>query len=214
MTEPFYDPPKKEFKQEGTGVTVYSAQSGIERQRLIVRKEIVEQMLTLAEQAVSEGKFPYVALLEYQGEVIASAVNSIDLPTSKADLPIFEPPNAHPELNLVNKAVEIAEETFPDNHDLQLNFLRDITIYANCEPCSMCALALAGAHVSKIVFSISNNAASKASGIEATPLTSTEQIFKNFGLEAQIVGPIEEERALITFTSAWKQVRDVIFGKE
>ena len=69
MTEPFYDPPKKEFKQEGTGVTVYSAQSGIERQRLIVRKEIVEQMLTLAEQAVSEGKFPYVALLEYQGEL-------------------------------------------------------------------------------------------------------------------------------------------------
>jgi tRNA(Arg) A34 adenosine deaminase TadA len=167
-------------------------------------------MLSLAEDNVRDGRFPYVALLELEGEVIAKAVNIIPLPSSKGDFPIFEPPEAHPELKLASDAVRLAKEKFPKDRERQVQFLKSLTVYANCEPCNMCTQALAGALIHKIIFSISHADASKTSGIEVPPIASTMSVFKNYGITCELIGPIETERALKPFKEAWLKVQAVL----
>ena len=197
-------------KDKKLPTTVYDIKLPSGEVPLVVNPAMMERVLVLAEETVKAGYFPYVGLLEHNGQIIAEATNSIRLPKSIEDMPIFEPPHAHPELRLAMEAVKIAEERYPNDHAKQVEFLQGITTYANCDPCTMCSQALGGALVNKIVFAITHEDASRASQIDNVPLATTESVYDSLGLKLQIVGPLEKERALVPFKKAWDQVLEVV----
>ncbi len=192
--------------------TVYSRLPS-RNMKITFRPEMMERVLALAEQNVKDGRFPYAGLLEHNGVIIAEAVNTIPFPNSQSDLPIFEPPDAHPESALAKEATRIAKERYPNSHAQQVAFLQGITTYANCDPCNMCSQALGGALVTKVVFAIPHKAAMETSKVDNPILNTTEKVYQSMGLDLQIIGPVETARALRVFKAGWDRVLKVFDEK-
>jgi tRNA(adenine34) deaminase len=96
-------------------------------------EEYMREALALAAQAAQAGEVPVGAVIVRNGEIIASAYNLRER---------NQMATAHAEL----LAVEEACRKTGSKH------LSDCTLYVTLEPCPMCAGALAGARIGRIVF--------------------------------------------------------------
>jgi tRNA(adenine34) deaminase len=93
----------------------------------------VREALTLAREAEAHGEVPVGAVVVLNGEIIGRGFNS---PIAKSD------PTAHAELLALREA-----GTRMGNYRLEA-----ATLYATLEPCVMCAGALVGARIERLVF--------------------------------------------------------------
>ncbi|NDC37667.1 MAG: hypothetical protein EBZ48_06395 [Proteobacteria bacterium] len=199
-----------EQSKQDTIYTVGLEQAAVRRQ-YSVNPAMVDRIITLQEETVRAGRFPYVALLEHNGKVVAEAYNTVNLPRTIGDFPIWETPEQHPEMSLIINAGALARERYPNDHKAQLKFLSELTLYSSCEVCCMCAHAAAGARITNLVHTISREAAEAATKVDArdstAPMT-TQDIFAKFNLPVTIVGGVEQERALVAFKAGWAKVQE------
>ena len=117
-------------------------------------KEVIEE----AKKTKGEYKTPYAALIVRNGKIITKVHNEI-----KKNLD----PTCHAEINAIRKACQILKTTD----------LSGCTLYATCEPCSMCFTAAWWANIPKIVYGASIEDATKGNRrqIEITTKTLNEQ---------------------------------------
>jgi tRNA(adenine34) deaminase len=93
----------------------------------------MREALTLAREAEAHGEVPVGAVVVLNGEIIGRGFNS---PIAKSD------PTAHAELIALREACARL-----GNYRLEA-----ATLYATLEPCVMCAGALVGARIERLVF--------------------------------------------------------------
>jgi tRNA(adenine34) deaminase len=93
----------------------------------------MREALTLAREAEAHGEVPVGAVVVLNGEIIGRGFNS---PIAKSD------PTAHAELLALREACARL-----GNYRLEA-----ATLYATLEPCVMCAGALVGARIERLVF--------------------------------------------------------------
>jgi tRNA(adenine34) deaminase len=93
----------------------------------------MREALTLAREAEAHGEVPVGAVVVLKGEIIGRGFNS---PIAKSD------PTAHAELIALREACARL-----GNYRLEA-----ATLYATLEPCVMCAGALVGARIERLVF--------------------------------------------------------------
>lgn len=93
----------------------------------------MQEALELARQAAAAGEVPVGAVVVVEGRVIGRGANS---PIAKND------PTAHAEMLALREAAQAA-----GNYRLE-----DATLYVTLEPCVMCAGALVGARIKRLVF--------------------------------------------------------------
>jgi len=90
---------------------------------MINSNDLMRQAIKLSIDNIDEGGGPFAALIVKDGEIIASAANSV---TNDND------PTAHAEVNVIRKAAK----------KLKTFDLSDCEIYTSCEPCPMCLGAI------------------------------------------------------------------------
>jgi guanine deaminase len=105
----------------------------IKKRNMNTHKKYMELAARLAEENVSNGGGPFSAVIEKDGEVIASGCNRV---TDKHD------PTAHAEMEAIRKAT----------HKLGTHDLSGCSMYASCEPCPMCLGAIYWARLDNIFF--------------------------------------------------------------
>lgn len=93
----------------------------------------MDQALALAEQAAAAGEVPVGAVIVRDGEIIASAANTM---RQSGD------PTAHAEMVVLRAALALPGMTRLDDCDL----------YVTLEPCTMCAGAIAHAKIRRLYY--------------------------------------------------------------
>jgi len=96
-------------------------------------EEMMKKALAEARAARDEGEIPIGAVVAWKGQVIARAHNQTE---TLGDV------TAHAEMLAITSAAS----------RLGGKYLTDCTLYVTVEPCTMCAGALAWAHVARIVY--------------------------------------------------------------
>lgn len=95
--------------------------------------EFMEMAAKLAEENIARGGGPFGAVIEKDGKVIATGVNSVT---------INNDPTAHAEVSAIRNACS----------KLNTFSLKGCNVYSSCEPCPMCLSALYWAGVAKIFY--------------------------------------------------------------
>jgi tRNA(Arg) A34 adenosine deaminase TadA len=136
----------------------------------------LRQAIALAYQARAEGADPFGALLVRDGTVVGQ---TIDRSVATSD------PTFHAELSLISEYCR-AHQVFS---------LAGFSLYASTEPCPMCAGAIHGARISRLVYSVSQAMLQTRSGgrpkLACTAILHPPQI--------EIVGPLLPEEGLAVF---------------
>ncbi len=144
----------------------------------------MQQAIDLATKARKNGNHPFGALLVLDGEVVLTAVNTVN-----TDHDIIR----HAELNLVSLATrEFSSETLPQ-----------MVLYTSTEPCAMCAGAIYWAGIRHVVYGCSAEMLGEmASGSFVIPC---REIFAR-GRETTLVeGAVMEETAVKVHHGFWKK---------
>jgi tRNA(Arg) A34 adenosine deaminase TadA len=138
----------------------------------------MREVFAIARRARARGNRPFGALLvASNGAVLAAAEN-----TQVTDEQVF----AHAELNLLQRAVK---EFTPD-------VLATSTLYANAEPCAMCAGAIFWSGISRLVYGLSGDRLHEMSGFSPQMLVaSARNVLAHAGRQVEIIGPIFESEA-------------------
>ena len=119
-----------------------------------------------AKRSKSNGGKPFSSLLVKDGQVVARAHNPA---LQDSD------PTSHAELNVVRSYC--TESRVAD--------LEGYTIYASCEPCAMCASAIAWANVSTVVFGAGH---ADIPGVSAEPPhLSCQEVIRRFGRPIEVI---------------------------
>ena len=101
--------------------------------QLFVDQEYMKRALALAARAAAAGEVPVGAVVVQNGRVIAEAYNLRETRRMAT---------AHAELLAIEEACRVLDQ----------KWLSDCTLYVTLEPCPMCAGALIGARVGRVVF--------------------------------------------------------------
>lgn len=117
-------------------------------------ERLLRRAVTLAGVARKAGEAPFGSLLaERGGRVLAEEHNTV---LSDNDI------TAHPELKLARWAAQTLDAVEAAT----------VTMYTSCEPCQMCAGAIARSNLGQVVFAMSTaqlNALKASGAIDATP---------------------------------------------
>jgi tRNA(Arg) A34 adenosine deaminase TadA len=97
----------------------------------------VREAILLASQARSDGNEPFGALLVLDGQVVLTAMNSVNTDHD---------PTAHAETNLVTHAIR----------QLTPKQIRHSILYTSCEPCAMCSGKIYWAGIRSVVYALSS----------------------------------------------------------
>lgn len=95
--------------------------------------EFLRKAVEVSLESVEHGGGPFGAVIVRQGQIIATASNSVTLDND---------PTAHAEVNAIRRAC----------HALGTFRLDGCTVYSSCEPCPMCLSALYWAGVDRIFY--------------------------------------------------------------
>ncbi len=93
----------------------------------------MQQALSLAETAASEGEVPVGAVIVYEDEIVGRGYNQVEK---------LKDPTAHAELIALTAAC----------NTLGTKFLNGCTMYVTLEPCPMCAGALVWSRIDRLIF--------------------------------------------------------------
>ncbi|MFB6228087.1 MAG: nucleoside deaminase [Halobacteriales archaeon] len=144
-------------------------------------EEYTRRSIEMARRAAANGNEPFGALLVHDGEVIATAENS---------LVIDDDVTSHAETNLVRQAWgRFDAET-----------LSEATLYSSTEPCAMCAGAIVNCGIGRVVYSAPADRAREVGG-RAAP---TADVLPRCGVEK--VGPILESEGLDVHRNCWDHI--------
>ncbi len=137
----------------------------------------LKQAITLASQARDEGNHPFGAVLVLDGEVVLTAMNSVN-----AD----RDPTGHAETNLVARAIR---QLPPDQ-------IGRAVLYASCEPCAMCAGKMYWAGVRSVVYALSAGELAVLAGPDF--LVPCRDLFARASEAVTVIGPmlVDEARAV------------------
>ena len=105
--------------------------------------ELMREALRLARESVAAGGGPFAALVVKDGAVVAAATNRVALDRD---------PTAHAEVLAIREACR----------SLGTFRLDGCEIYASCEPCPMCAGAIAWARPARVLYAATRRSAAAA----------------------------------------------------
>ncbi len=146
-------------------------------------ERFIRQCLLLAESAVKRGDHPFGALLVNDGEVVLTALNTVN---TERDL------TGHAEMNLVRRA----------SKDLPVGVVRESVLYTSTEPCPMCAGGIYWVGISTVVFGCPAEALGRIVG--PSLLVSCRDIFAQGARHIEVIGPILEEEAIQIHERFWE----------
>ena len=144
------------------------------------------QSLQLAESSKANGNHPFGALLVYQGQILATAENTV---TSDRDV------TAHAELNLLRQV----------SQSISSEILNVCVLYSSTEPCAMCAGAIYWAGITSIVFGCSNQVLSRIVG--GSLEIPCREIFQRGNRPIAVSGPVHESHFQRIHEEFWNKAR-------
>ena len=145
-----------------------------------LHERFIRHSHSLAVQAAEKGNEPFGALLVHDGEVLLEAENTVN---TGRDV------TRHAELNLV---VEAMRRLPPET-------LKASTLYASTAPCIMCSEAIRRAGITRVVYSVSYEAA--AARRPGKPrFMPIEEVYERFGTPLWSMGGVLEEEGLKVYS--------------
>lgn len=148
-----------------------------------VDEKFVQAAIDLALQARRAGNHPFGALLELNGRVLLTAMNTVN---TDHDI------TRHAELNLVSLA----------SQQLDADTLAMVTLYTSTEPCAMCAGAIYWAGIRRMVFGCSATKLGEIAGGEF--VVPSRDVFAYGKTSITVIGPVLAERAAEVHQGYWK----------
>jgi tRNA(Arg) A34 adenosine deaminase TadA len=139
--------------------------------------EILRKAFEIAEMAKAHGNHPFGALLvDGEGNIVLEAENTV---LTDKDC------THHAETNLVSEACG----------QFSQDFLAGCTLYANTEPCPMCAGAIYWGKIGRVVFGLSQAGLYAISGGDDRFILSCREVFSKGVRQIEVVGPLLEAEA-------------------
>ncbi|HEY9466136.1 MAG TPA: nucleoside deaminase [Vicinamibacterales bacterium] len=149
-----------------------------------VHERFLRQGITLARQARAAGNHPFGALLVVDGEVVATAQNTVFTDRD---------PTAHAETNLIASAIR----------DLSPEQIRRSVLYASCEPCAMCVGKTYWAGIRSVVYALSSEELAKLAG--GSFLMPCRELFARATDPVTVVGPMLVDEAIDVHLGYWTE---------
>jgi tRNA(Arg) A34 adenosine deaminase TadA len=147
-----------------------------------VHERCARQTIELARQARAAGNHPFGALLVLDGEVIATAQNTV---TTDRD------PTAHAETNLVAWAIR----------ELSSDQIRRSVLYTSCEPCAMCVGKMYWAGIRSVVYALSAEELATLAG--GSFLSPCRELFSRAAEIVTVTGPLLANEAREVHLGFW-----------
>ncbi len=148
--------------------------------------EFLTRVMALAQRSREQGHHPFAAMVVSRtGEVIAQAMNA-----SSTDR------TAHAEMNALRAAS--ARHTPQE--------LANATLYANAEPCAMCAGGAYWAGIGRVVYAMSEQTLLALTGNDPENPTLSlpcRQVFSSGQRTVVVIGPVREEEAKAAHAGFW-----------
>ena len=133
----------------------------------------LRRAIDLAHAARADGNMPYGSLLVGPaGDVLAEDRNTV---VTERDI------SAHPELKLARWAAR----------ELDADLAQQTTMYTSCQPCSMCAGAIARSGLGRVVFALSGEQLQQLKPSGAASPDEAETAYEGPALFAEARTPIE-----------------------
>jgi tRNA(Arg) A34 adenosine deaminase TadA len=150
--------------------------------------EFLTRVLALAQRSRDEGHHPFAAMVVGAGgEVIAEAMNA-----SSSDR------TAHAEMN----ALRSASARFSPAE------LAGATLYANAEPCAMCAGGTYWSGVGRVVYAMSEASLLELTGSDPENPTLSlpcRDVFARGQRSTEVIGPLREDEARGAHVGFWRK---------
>ncbi|HKH74778.1 MAG TPA: nucleoside deaminase [Vicinamibacterales bacterium] len=147
-----------------------------------VHERFARQAVDLARQARAAGNHPFGALLVLDGNVVASAQNTVHTDRD---------PTAHAETNLVARAIR---ELSPEQ-------IRRSVLYTSCEPCAMCVGKMYWAGIRSIAYALPAQELAKLAG--GSFLIPCGELFARAAEPVTVIGPLLLNDALDVHLGYW-----------
>ena len=147
-------------------------------------ERFLRQSIELARQARAAGNHPFGALLVVDGELVATAQNTVFTDRD---------PTAHAETNLIASAIR----------DLSLEQIRRSVLYASCEPCAMCVGKMYWAGIRSVVYALSSQELAKLAG--GSFLIPCRELFARAADPVTVVGPMLVDEAIDVHLGYWTE---------
>jgi tRNA(Arg) A34 adenosine deaminase TadA len=145
-------------------------------------ERLVRQAIELARQARAAGNHPFGALLVLDGEVVASAQNTVFTDRD---------PTAHAETNLVSQAI----------HELSPVVIRRCVLYTSCEPCAMCVGKIYWAGIRSIVYALAAEDLAQLAG--GSFLVPCRELLAKAAEPVTVIGPLLASEARDVHLGYW-----------
>jgi tRNA(Arg) A34 adenosine deaminase TadA len=147
-----------------------------------VHERFARQAIELARQARDAGNHPFGALLVLDGNVVASAQNTVFTDRD---------PTAHAETNLVSRAIR---EMSPEQ-------IRRSMLYTSCEPCAMCVGKMYWAGIRSIAYALPAQELAKLAG--GSFLIPCRELFARAAEPVTVIGPLLLKEARDVHLGYW-----------
>jgi len=142
----------------------------------------MQEAFDLARQAMQNGDHPFGALLAKGGEVVLTAVNTVNTHRDHT---------RHAELNLVSQAMR----------QFDADFLADCVLYTSTEPCVMCAGAIYWAGITAVTYGCSAQTLQQIAGDDF--IIPCRDVFARSPRAIIVVGPILEAEGAAIHERFW-----------
>lgn len=149
---------------------------------LRTHERFLRQAIALASQARGDGNHPFGALLVLDGQVVLTAMNSVNTDRD---------PTGHAETKLVARAIR---ELSPEQ-------IGRAILYTSCEPCAMCAGKLYWAGVRAVVYALSAEELAVMAGPDF--LVPCRELFARATEAVTVVGPMLLDEARAVHVGFW-----------
>ena len=159
----------------GNQTTPYKQGAGI----TIDHEPFIRQTFDLAISSGKHGNHTFGALLVHQGKVVLTAENTVNTDANCTH---------HAETNLVSKA----------KRELSPEVIRESTLYASTEPCSLCCAAMYYVGFKRVVYGVSSKGLAKLTGWHDEGLSCNE-FYRYKGGRIDWIGPVLEEEGTKVF---------------
>jgi tRNA(Arg) A34 adenosine deaminase TadA len=147
-------------------------------------EQYVRQAIALAGRAREDGNHPFGALLVVDGQVVLSAMNSVNTDRD---------PTAHAEANLIARAIR----------QLSPEQIGRAVLYTSCEPCAMCTGKMYWAGVRSVVYALPAEELATLAGPDF--LVPCRELFARAAQPVTVIGPILAEEARAVHLGFWSR---------
>jgi tRNA(Arg) A34 adenosine deaminase TadA len=134
-----------------------------------IHERFARHAIALAREARDAGNHPFGALLVLDGEVVASAQNTVFTDRD---------PTAHAETNLVARAIR----------ELSRDQIRRSVLYTSCEPCAMCVGKIYWGGIRSIAYALPATELAKLAG--GSFLIPCRELFARAAEPVSVIGPL------------------------